>query len=63
MAEPTAKTSWTDRRELLSQEERERAMHAADLIQSWIEDESGYDQEIWPLVERELSNIRTRIGG
>lgn len=43
------------------EESRERRYHqAAELLREWKDDESGYDHEVWPLVEEELSGLRMR---
>jgi len=38
---------------------QDRYRRAAELIREWQADQSGYDDEIWPLVEEELPNLRT----
>lgn len=49
-----APTTATDR------DREDRYRRAAGLIREWQADESGYDDEIWPLVEEEIPNLRTR---
>jgi len=39
---------------------RDRYRRAAALIERWLADESGYDEEIWPLLEEELKGGRMR---
>lgn len=41
-----------------SREQRYR--QAAELLREWKDDKTGYDDEIWPLVEENLSSLRTR---
>jgi len=36
-----------------------RYRRAADLIGKWMNEEDGYDDEIWPLVREELAHGRT----
>jgi len=43
-----------------AQTRRDRYRRAAVLIESWLADESGYDEEIWPLLEEELKGGRMR---
>ena len=35
-------------------EQRERQRQAGALVRAWIQEEDGYDAEIWPLLEQEL---------
>jgi len=44
-----------------SQSRRERYERLAKLLQTWKGDESGYDDEVWPLVEEELQELRIRL--
>jgi len=39
---------------LLTPEQRERQRQAAALVREWAQEEDGYDEEIWPLLEQEL---------
>ncbi len=41
-----------------SREERYR--QAAKLLREWEDDETGYDDEVWPLVEEDLPSLRMR---
>jgi hypothetical protein len=45
--------------ELLSNTERRRRT-AASLIEKWMLEEDGYDDRVWPLLERELENSDLR---
>jgi hypothetical protein len=49
-------------RPLLPQELQERSRQAAELLRKWMSADDGYDEQIWPLVEEELTSSRTRIG-
>jgi len=42
------------------QTRRDRYRRAAAFIESWLADESGYDEEVWPLLEEELKDARMR---
>lgn len=46
----------------LSPEEREWNRETAAMIRSWMEQDDGYDDEVWPLIEEELKNSRMRCG-
>ena len=46
----------------LSPEIQERPRKAAELLREWMTADDGYDEEIWPLIEEELANSRTRVG-
>jgi hypothetical protein len=39
---------------LLTPEVQERQRHAGDLVREWMKEDDGYDEEIWPLLEKEL---------
>jgi hypothetical protein len=38
----------------LSGDRRDRYRQAAALLRQWREDDSGYDEKIWPLIEEEF---------
>lgn len=42
------------------QSRERRYRQAAELLREWKDDETGYDDEIWPLVEEDLSSLRVR---
>lgn len=42
-----------------TQDEEVRYQKAAALLHEWMREDDGYDREVWPLVEEELS----RSGG
>jgi hypothetical protein len=42
------------------QSREERYRHAAELLREWKDDETGYDDEVWPLVEEDLPSLRMR---
>jgi hypothetical protein len=46
----------------LSPELQARSRRAAELLHEWMAVRDGYDEEIWPLLEEELADSRTRIG-
>lgn len=46
--------------ELPEQSREQRYRQAAELLREWKDDETGYDDEIWPLVEEDLPSLRTR---
>ena len=35
---------------------------AVDLLDRWLDEDGAYDAEVWPLMEQELTELRTRIG-
>lgn len=35
-------------------EQRERQRQAGALVRAWMQEEDGYDAEVWPLLEQEL---------
>jgi len=39
----------------------ERYAHLASLIEVWLEDDSGYDERTWPLLEKELRDNPIRF--
>lgn len=39
---------------LLTPEQRERQRQAGVLVSAWMQEEDGYDAEVWPLLEQEL---------
>ncbi|HYU35722.1 MAG TPA: hypothetical protein VEW48_26495 [Thermoanaerobaculia bacterium] len=39
----------------LLEDRRDRYRQAATLLRQWREDDSGYDEKIWPLLEEEFS--------
>jgi hypothetical protein len=39
-----------------------KAARAIALFKSWLEDESGYDEETWPKLKRALNRERDRAG-
>jgi len=39
-----------------------KAARAIALFKSWLEDESGYDEETWPKLKRALNRERDRVG-
>jgi hypothetical protein len=39
-----------------------KAARAIALFRSWLEDESGYDEETWPKLKRALDQERKRVG-
>ncbi len=39
----------------LLEDRRDRYRQAAALLRQWREDDSGYDEKIWPLIEEEFS--------
>ena len=61
----TMKTSITSAQEQVAAEpaERDRVRRyrrAADLLRKWEEDPTGYDDEVWPLLEEELPTLGVR---
>jgi hypothetical protein len=42
------------------QERQSRYSQAAELLREWQDDESGYDEEIWPLLDEDLPSLRMR---
>lgn len=42
------------------QSREQRYRQAAELLREWKDDETGYDDEVWPLVEEDLPSLRTR---
>jgi hypothetical protein len=40
-----------------------RAAQAIALFKSWLTDESGYDEKVWPRLKRALEEERERVGG
>lgn len=42
------------------QSRERRYRQAAELLREWKHDDTGYDDEVWPLVEEDLPNLRTR---
>ncbi len=40
---------------------RERNRQAAELLRRWSEEDDGYDEKIWPLLEEELRDHRVVI--
>ena len=38
----------------LLEDRRDRYRQAAALLRQWREDDSGYDEKIWPLIEEEF---------
>ena len=41
----------------LLDDRRDRYRQAAALLRQWREDESGYDEKIWPLLEEEFKSL------
>ncbi len=39
-----------------------KAAKAIALFKSWLEDESGYDEETWPKLKKALNDERDRVG-
>ena len=39
-----------------------KAAKAIALFKSWLEDESGYDEETWPKLKKALNQERDRVG-
>ena len=39
---------------LLTPEQRDRQRQAGALVSAWMQEEDGYDAEVWPLLEQEL---------
>ena len=39
-----------------------RVAEAIALLKSWLTDESGYDERVWPRLKRALERQRVRIG-
>lgn len=40
---------------LLTPERREKQRLAAALVREWSKEKDGYDEEIWPLLQKELA--------
>ncbi len=46
-----------------AQNGRARKVHpAVALIDEWLKDESGYDEETWPILKKAIEEDRARIG-
>ena len=45
----------------LSSETRKCYQEAVELISSWIEDETGHDEQFWPTLAEELKENRVHI--
>jgi hypothetical protein len=56
---PTPGTAEKARADLLA-DRRDRYRQAAALLRQWREDESGYDEKIWPLLEAEFGLTERR---
>jgi hypothetical protein len=39
----------------------DRNRQAAALLRQWMSEDDGYDREIWPILEEELKDLRTRL--
>jgi hypothetical protein len=44
----------------LLDDRRDRYRQAAALLRQWREDDSGYDEKIWPLLEEEFDLVAPR---
>jgi len=44
----------------LLEDRRDRYRQAAALLRQWREDDSGYDEKIWPLLEEEFGLTESR---
>jgi hypothetical protein len=42
--------------------ERERAIHLSNLLDTWADDESSYEDETWPQLQAALDEERQRLG-
>ncbi len=56
-AKPSS-TPATDHRRLPERDDPRKK--AADLIQRWLDDDSGHDERFWPILEEELRDSRLR---
>ena len=52
---------------LIESVQTERRTQAQDLLNSWMKDESGYDERVWPELSKDIEKYRTserkRISG
>ena len=39
-----------------------KATGVIELLKSWLEDDSGYDEKTWPKLKKALDEERTRVG-
>jgi hypothetical protein len=39
-----------------------KAAPVVDLLKSWLQDDSGYDEETWPRLREALNRERDRVG-
>lgn len=44
----------------LTPEQARRAETVRELLASWLADDSGYDEHVWPLVQQGLEEARTQ---
>ena len=44
-----------------SDERRKRNIRAAALIESWMKDDSGHDEDVWPALEQALKEHPLRF--
>ena len=58
-SKPPGRRGAPARSKRLSRSERYRK--AAALLREWMADDSGYDEEIWPALERELKDVGIRL--
>lgn len=40
---------------------RQRQRKAAELIRSWMAEDDGYDERVWPILDAELKKDRFRL--
>ena len=52
---PTSDTNGSRSDREILEERRIRYRRVARLLDEWMEDDSGYDEAIWPLIEEELN--------
>jgi hypothetical protein len=42
--------------------ETPKAKQVVELLESWLRDESGYDEKTWPILKKSLERERKRVG-
>jgi len=63
VAEPLyAEVSGSSGEQEIPGDRQDRYQRTADLIRGWIDEEDGYDAEVWPLLAQELHTVRRDLG-